>query len=298
MGGGTPHLAWWCLPCLTLALALTAHAANTTVTSSEPAGCRACHDAAALHRLTGFFVGSRAAAAQNLSPGRLEGPFSCQIAGCQGVHRASGAGVGREALRAPSPGIPCPGMGSVGPCSRLRDGSEGEPGHGPLAHGPRCWPPAPAAASILAAFTAEITNWAEFSAANGYIWNSSVPTCLWKGVTCSGTGLLTQLSLQCSSCAVQAQGSLYAGLTGLTTLTSLNLQGNQFSGGLPVEWGAQDAFPSLQYLYALCRRGYGDWTWGRRGCVGAVHRPLQSSGARAATAPMRLRPCSPGHVSW
>lgn len=120
----------------------------------------------------------------------------------------------------------------------------------------------------LDALTQSITNWDEFSTANGYYWNSSTPTCLWKGVTCSGAGRVVSLSLECNRCPVQAEGSLPAELTQLTAVQLLNFQGNAFNSSLPEEWGANQTFPALQTLYATGGRAIavcGCW----RLCVGS-----------------------------
>lgn len=48
-------------------------------------------------------------------------------------------------------------------------------------------------AATLQEFAASIENWDEFSTANNYVWNSSLPTCVWKGVTCSFAGRIQAL---------------------------------------------------------------------------------------------------------
>ncbi|KDD74306.1 hypothetical protein H632_c1415p0, partial [Helicosporidium sp. ATCC 50920] len=100
---------------------------------------------------------------------------------------------------------------------------------------------------VLLEFTRSIDNWLAFSVANSYNWTQSLPTCVWRGVTCSNEGRITQLSLQCDSCTVQARGTLPASLVGLTELETLNLQYNNFYSSLPTEWGS--GFTKLQNLY-------------------------------------------------
>ncbi|KAK2080725.1 hypothetical protein QBZ16_000579 [Prototheca wickerhamii] len=119
----------------------------------------------------------------------------------------------------------------------------------------------------LDALTQSITNWDEFSSANGYYWNSSTPTCLWKGITCSGAGRVVSLSLECNRCPVQAEGSLPAELTQLTAVQLLNFQGNAFNSSLPDEWGANQTFPALQALYLQNNQLSGSLpsTWGDPG---------------------------------
>lgn len=47
---------------------------------------------------------------------------------------------------------------------------------------------------------------------------------------------------------MKAQGTLPPELATITTLQTLNMQQNQYSGGLPPEYGSPGAFPSLLSL--------------------------------------------------
>lgn len=55
-------------------------------------------------------------------------------------------------------------------------------------------------------------------------------------------------SLQCDNCAVPAAGTLPPALANLTAVTTINLQGNELRGTLPLEWGAPGALQALQNL--------------------------------------------------
>ena len=61
--------------------------------------------------------------------------------------------------------------------------------------------------------------------------------------------LFLSSSLACDNCKVRASGTLPPALSTLSLLTSLDLQYNEFTGVLPVEWANPGQFPSLQSLY-------------------------------------------------
>ena len=120
-------------------------------------------------------------------------------------------------------------------------------------------------------------------------WDVNSLVCTWTGVTCSDIGDIVSLwvnliskkrkkplflaffvhfvkispdvprlwflsffsfrSLKCSACPVKARGTLFDGLAGLSRLTTLNLEGQAFRGGLPVAWFQPDAWPQLQNMF-------------------------------------------------
>ncbi|KAI3437798.1 hypothetical protein D9Q98_000245 [Chlorella vulgaris] len=95
---------------------------------------------------------------------------------------------------------------------------------------------------------AAITNWEPWAAANnisGWVYNNSVPVCLWSGVTCTPDGAISSLVLQCPACPLQAEGTLAANLSLVPTLATVNLQQQKFGGPLPSEFGEDGAFPTL-----------------------------------------------------
>uniref|UniRef100_A0A1D2A5N4 Protein kinase domain-containing protein n=2 Tax=Auxenochlorella protothecoides TaxID=3075 RepID=A0A1D2A5N4_AUXPR len=124
-------------------------------------------------------------------------------------------------------------------------------------------------AATLQEFAASIENWDEFSTANNYVWNSSLPTCVWKGVTCSFAGRIQALTLQCSGCSVLAEGTVPASLSQLDALETLNLQFNEFTSSLPEEWGTSGAFPVMRNMFLSNNNFTGTVpeSWGAEGAL-------------------------------
>jgi hypothetical protein len=61
-------------------------------------------------------------------------------------------------------------------------------------------------------------------------------------------------ALACPQCDVKAEGSLAPELAQSRTLQTVNLQQNEFEGGLPPEYGARGAFPGLLHLVLSSNR--------------------------------------------
>ncbi|XP_066321256.1 tyrosine-sulfated glycopeptide receptor 1-like [Miscanthus floridulus] len=62
-------------------------------------------------------------------------------------------------------------------------------------------------------------------------WNDTADCCLWKGITCNGDGVVTEVSLPGRG----LQGRISPALGELTGLLHINLSWNALSGGLPLE---------------------------------------------------------------
>ena len=54
---------------------------------------------------------------------------------------------------------------------------------------------------------------------------------------------------QCDGCGVKAAGQLPPDMGRITSMTTLNLQGNAFHGTLPTLWGSIDNWPRLTVLF-------------------------------------------------
>ncbi|KAG7667074.1 putative serine/threonine-protein kinase [Nannochloris sp. 'desiccata'] len=103
---------------------------------------------------------------------------------------------------------------------------------------------------ILLIFRNSIENWIEYQQANSIQgWTNNVPVCTWTGISCTDTGDIASLTLQCGACPLRARGLLVPDLARLSKLSTLNLEGQQFQGPLPQQWFEPDAWPQLINMF-------------------------------------------------
>jgi hypothetical protein len=73
--------------------------------------------------------------------------------------------------------------------------------------------------------------------------------CTWGGISCSDTGDIASVTMQCGLCPLRARGLLPPDLARLSKVSTLNLEGQAFHGPLPQQWFEPDSWPSLQNLF-------------------------------------------------
>ncbi|KAK9806572.1 hypothetical protein WJX73_003484 [Symbiochloris irregularis] len=101
--------------------------------------------------------------------------------------------------------------------------------------------------TVLLQLKDAVTNWNDFSHENGIEgWTNTASVCSWTGVTCNPAGThVTAVVLPCNGCKVQAIGGLPGFFANLTSLKTLNLADQLFTGPLPSSWTQMTHLQSL-----------------------------------------------------